>query len=163
MISTRRTQYYVAVTLLVASFAVTSGTARADNLPVGGGCYVTGDVDGYPQYLDCTYTAQSGTQTVYVGTPNYWTTYVWREFLRHTTCWDPVTQAFVDCEVPVSEQVVLADGYGPFLLGDGTPRAPGLIEIHPVTGETVHVEMFGDCLPGLGTTCGKWGVVGTYE
>ena len=155
------TKHIVAFTLLVASFGVASQAAHADNLPMGGGCYVTGDVDGYPQHIDCTYQAQSGTQTVYVATHNYWTIFVWRQVMQHDACFDQATQTWVDCLVDV--QVVLADGYGPLLDHDGLPRTPGVLQVHPVAGETVHIEMYGNCLPQLGTTCGKLGVVETYE
>jgi hypothetical protein len=150
--------------LIVTSISFAGIGAHADNLPYGGGCYVTGDVNGYRAYLDCTYVAQTGTQTVYVATHDYWRTYVVREVLVHTTC-RADDGTFYPCDKQVDQDIVLADGYGPLLDGSGNPRTPGLIQIHPNVGETVHVEMYADCLPELQqiTTCGKLGAVGAYE
>lgn len=152
----------VSLVVLCGAFAGVAG--RADTLPAGGGCYVSGDVNGYRAYLDCTYRAQTDTQTMYVASHDYWRTYVVRQVLVHTVCRNP-DGTFYACDKLVDEQIVLQDGYGPLLDGDGMPRAPAPIEIHPNVGETVHVEMYADCLPQLEgvTTCGKLGIVGAYE
>jgi hypothetical protein len=80
------------------------------------GCYVLGEVQGLDTERHCTYTALTGTQNVYVGTPLKWKVWV----LRGTP------------SAPI--EVTLAEG-------TGIPAGPPP-QVHPNVGETVHVTMY---------------------
>lgn len=162
MIRGRRAKYLV-LTVALFGAALSAGSTFAASLP-GGGCTVTGDVDGYPPYNGCSYTARTGTQTMIVGSANYWRAYVERQVLGPTYCWDEATHSYdIPCQGYTLQQIVLGNGYGNLLDGSGAPRQPGLIQIHPNPGEQVNLELYGDCYPGAPTTCGKVGILSAYE
>lgn len=144
-----------------ASRAEDSGLAYGPS-PVGNGCYTSGDVDGYREFNECHYTAQTTTQTMYITSANRWRAYVVRSIYGPTYCFNGTEWGYF-CNGYTDTQVDLGSGYGPLLDANANPRTDEPIQVHPNPGEVVYLDLFGDCYPGLSTTCGKVGMLGAYE
>lgn len=118
----------LAAIIVLAGALLPAGAAHAQ---VPGGCYVYGEVLGLDTVRNCTYTATSTSQNVYIGTP-----YEWRIWVLRTA---PNGQPL---------DVTLAEGTGP---------QAGLPVARPLKGETVHVSMFTGCTNPF---CGTIGFLG---